>query len=120
MQRLFVYGTLAPGRVNHHEIAHIEGIWQPATLRGHLLEQGWGATLGFPAIRPDLTAEPVAGYVLSANTLDAHWQQLDNFEGPGYQRQRVAVRIDSGAMLAAYVYALKEAGSNPHPPDSTS
>ena len=49
-QRLFVYGTLAPGRPNEHVLAPLGGTWQPAFVRGRLHAQGWGAAPGYPAI----------------------------------------------------------------------
>ena len=50
MQRLFVYGTLAPGRPNSHMLEAIGGAWRRASVRGTLHPEGWGATLGYPAI----------------------------------------------------------------------
>ena len=48
-ERLFVYGSLAPGESNAHVLAGIDGTWEPATVTGTLHPEGWGATLGFPA-----------------------------------------------------------------------
>ena len=48
--RLFVYGTLAPGRSNAHVLATVPGTWEPATVRGTLFPEGWGAALGYPGI----------------------------------------------------------------------
>ena len=42
LDRLFVYGSLAPNRANHHVISHVQGTWQPATVKGKLHDQGWG------------------------------------------------------------------------------
>ncbi|GMM83898.1 hypothetical protein [Pseudoalteromonas sp. MTN2-4] len=50
MERLFVYGTLAPGKPNEHILQEVEGEWLPATVKGELHQTGWGAELGFPAI----------------------------------------------------------------------
>ena len=44
--RLFVYGTLAPGRPKEHVLAEVSGTWEPATVRGKLLQGGWVAELG--------------------------------------------------------------------------
>ncbi|MEO0354161.1 MAG: gamma-glutamylcyclotransferase family protein, partial [Cyanobacteria bacterium P01_A01_bin.3] len=52
MERLFVYGTLAPGRVNHGMLEAIPGSWRAATLKGKLLAEGWGSELGCPGIIP--------------------------------------------------------------------
>ena len=48
--RLFVYGTLAPGRPNEHVLAAIPGSWEAATVKGKLFQEGWGARAGFPGI----------------------------------------------------------------------
>lgn len=105
-ERLFIYGTLAPGRPNHHHMADIPGTWEPATLRGRLYEEGWGAAAGYPAIVPADDGDPVAGFVFSSDQLTVHWARLDAFEGDGYRRARVTVTREDGAELEAFVYAL--------------
>lgn len=105
--RLFIYGTLAPGRSNHHVVSEIEGIWQAATLHGDLVDGGWGAEMGCPAIVPRVDGPPVQGFVLSSSALDAHWSRLDAFEGDGYERRAVKVLLASGEQVDAQVYALR-------------
>ena len=53
MERLFVYGTLAPGQPNEHVLAAIGGTWEPAIDTGTLHQDGWGASLGNPGITLD-------------------------------------------------------------------
>ena len=53
-QRLAVYGSLAPGRSNHHVVAPLGGEWTDGCIEGDLLPVGWGAALGFNAFRPRL------------------------------------------------------------------
>ncbi|MEM7584098.1 MAG: gamma-glutamylcyclotransferase family protein [Acidobacteriota bacterium] len=105
-QRLFIYGTLAPGRANHHVMADIPGTWQPATLRGRLIDEGWGAAMGCPAIVPTPDGDEVAGFVFASSELDDHWARLDAFEGEGYERLTVTVRVEGDDEVEAYVYAL--------------
>ncbi|MEM7080042.1 MAG: gamma-glutamylcyclotransferase family protein [Pseudomonadota bacterium] len=107
MQHLFVYGTLAPGRENDHELRGIPGSWHVASLRGALLADGWGAAQGYPGIVPNQAEAPVQGVLFSSTQLHHHWQRLDAFEGPGYQRIEVLVDVQSGFSLAAFVYALQ-------------
>lgn len=107
VQRLFVYGTLAPGRANHEVLASIPGSWDAATLKGILFDEGWGAKLGCPGIVPDATGDEVDGFVLSSTDLPQHWQRLDAFEGEGYERVPVTVRIDGTGAVDAWVYALR-------------
>ncbi|MEL6449352.1 MAG: gamma-glutamylcyclotransferase family protein [Pseudomonadota bacterium] len=112
-ERLFIYGTLAPGRSNHHEMADIPGDWQPATLRGRLYEEGWGAASGYPAIVPGEDGEPVAGFVFSSDHLGDHWARLDAFEGEGYSREQVTVTLQDGTRLEAFVYSLNTTSRRP-------
>jgi gamma-glutamylcyclotransferase (GGCT)/AIG2-like uncharacterized protein YtfP len=49
-EHLFVYGTLAPGRPNEHVLEPLDGTWRRATVRGDLLDVGWGAEHGYPAL----------------------------------------------------------------------
>ena len=106
MNRLFVYGTLAPGQENHHVLEKLGGTWQRAFLKGTLQQRGWGAAMGCPGIVPSDQGEEVAGYVLSSDALATHWPVLDDFEGSEYQRTPVTVRLENGESIEAYVYAL--------------
>src|SRR5215207_356114 len=49
---LAVYGTLAPGKPNHHVLAPLGGEWTDGLIEGDLLPMGWGAELGYPGFRP--------------------------------------------------------------------
>lgn len=107
--RLFVYGTLAPGQPNAHELAGLPGTWQPATVIGLLLPEGWGAAAGYPGLVLDTAGETVAGQIFQSDALPCHWARLDAFEGEGYRRTLTAVRLDDGSTVEAYVYCLSEA-----------
>ena len=103
---LFVYGTLAPGRPNAHVLAPIPGEWEPATVTGTLLPEGWGAAAGYPGLILDEHGAEVAGFLFSSHALAEHWPRLDAFEGEGYERVLTnAIRTD-GTTVEAYVYAL--------------
>ena len=88
---LAVYGTLAPGRPNHHIVAPLGGEWTEGLIEGDLLPVGWGADLGYPGFRPRAGGDAVAVWVLSAPLLASAWPDLDRFEGPGYRRILVPV-----------------------------
>src|SRR5262245_63560459 len=81
--RLIAYGTLAPGRPNHHQLATLEGRWISGVVRGDLVNAGWGDELGYPALvlKPD--GAPVDVQVFESKDLPRHWERLDDFEGPG-------------------------------------
>ena len=105
---LAVYGTLAPGRVNHHLVADIPGEWiSDLFVRGHLMSEGWGASLGFPALRWTLDGPEVAIQLFISTQLSEHWPRLDEFEGEEYQRILVPVYRGHELMTIANLYALK-------------
>jgi gamma-glutamylcyclotransferase (GGCT)/AIG2-like uncharacterized protein YtfP len=90
-QTLAVYGTLAPGRPNHHVVAPLGGEWTEGVIEGDLHPVGWAATYGYPAFLPRPGGPAVPVHVLTAPTLAAAWPELDDFEGPGYRRILVPV-----------------------------
>ncbi|WP_394762535.1 gamma-glutamylcyclotransferase family protein, partial [Phenylobacterium sp.] len=58
--RLVVYGSLAPGKSNHHQMDGMTGTWTPGTVRGHFRDIGWGTDQGFPGLTPDPAGPEVA------------------------------------------------------------
>jgi gamma-glutamylcyclotransferase (GGCT)/AIG2-like uncharacterized protein YtfP len=109
--RLFVYGTLAPGRPNEHVLANVAGHWEPATVRGRLFREGWGAKSGYPGIVPDERGDEVHGFVLTSPELTDHLSRLDEFEGAGYERVVVAVQLGDGSLVDAHIYKLSNRSS---------
>lgn len=107
--KLFVYGTLAPGRPNEHILAPIAGTWQPATVTGKLYQNGWGAALGYPGIVIDSQGDKVEGLIFSSDKLPDNWSMFDEFEGEGYQRVTVTVELADGNNTDAQIYALAQA-----------
>ena len=104
--RLATYGTLAPGRANHHQLSGLAGRWSEATVRGRLVEEGWGADLGFPGLILDPAAAPIAVHVFESPDLPAHWPRLDSFEGDGYRRVTVDAETPTGPLsVSIYVIA---------------
>ena len=105
MDRLATYGSLAPGRPNHSFVAGLRGRWFPGVVHGRLVQEGWGATLGYPAIVLDPDGAAVDVQVLESADLPAHWSRLDGFEGGGYERVLTTVTTADGP-VEAYVYVL--------------
>lgn len=117
MNRLFVYGSLGPGRPNEKVLQAIGGRWEAGSIRGKLVEAGWGAIMGFPGLVFDDANDEIPGSVFFSDNLENHWASLDQFEGDEYQRVPVTVTLTSGYMVDAYVYALRLASSAHHPDD---
>lgn len=103
LRRLAVYGSLAPGRRNHHQVAGLSGRWTPATVRGRVIEHAWGTP--YPGIVLDDGGPEVAVALFESADLPAAWTRLDAFEGPGYRRTTTTVRTARGALHAS-IYAL--------------
>jgi gamma-glutamylcyclotransferase (GGCT)/AIG2-like uncharacterized protein YtfP len=110
--KLAVYGTLAPGEVNHSQIAGISGRWSDGFVHGELLQAGWGADHGYPALawRPDGPRVPAKLFV--APDLDRHWRRLDEFEGDGYRRILVSFEADGDIVAVANLYADRSDAEN--------
>jgi gamma-glutamylcyclotransferase (GGCT)/AIG2-like uncharacterized protein YtfP len=110
LNRLATYGTLAPGRPNHHHLDGLEGRWFAGHVNGMLVQAGWGAGLGYPALVLDPDGPDIGVDVFESVDLPAHWERLDAFEGPGYRRVVTAVRTSVGDVDAS-IYVLVEAGA---------
>ncbi len=69
MKKLFVYGTLCPGRSNAHILENIGGEWQQGYVTGTFYERGWGAAADFPGVVLDKNGQRVNGYLFSLTSL---------------------------------------------------
>jgi gamma-glutamylcyclotransferase (GGCT)/AIG2-like uncharacterized protein YtfP len=73
------------------------------------LQEGWGAAVGYPGIVLSESGPEVKGFVFTSADLPGHWALLDEFEGEGYVRVLVPVRLVAGGVVEAYIYALATA-----------
>jgi len=106
MERLFIYGSLQPGGPNEHVLAEIGGDWEPAVVKGNLLEKGWGASMGYPGLVIDERGNDVHGHVFASSNLSAKWTYLDQLEGEEYERTVASVTLLSGEQVQAHIYVL--------------
>lgn len=107
---LIIYGSLAPGESNHSIMDPIKGEWKKATIKGKLLEGGWGSSLGYHGFTPANSdeAEIINAYVLFSKDLTASWNYLDEFEGDGYIRIQTEYQLENGEKGIGFIYALKQ------------
>ena len=108
IERLFVYGTLGPGRPNAHVMESIGGSWESATVTGTLRQEGWGAAMGYPGIDLDERGGEVEGFLFTSKNLSSHWADLDAFEGEAYERVLTVVKLKDNTPVDAYVYVLRQ------------
>ena len=106
---LFVYGSLQPGKENAFRLERIGGRWAKGSIRGTLLDRGWGAGIGFPALMLDEGGQEISGYLFLSRGLDAAWPELDEFEGEDYRRVLAPVSLSNGETVEAFVYELRQA-----------
>jgi len=107
IKKLFVYGTLGPGRPNEHIMRNIGGTWEEASVIGILHQEGWGAAMGYPGITLDKEGDKVEGFLFSSDKISEHWSELDEFEGEAYERVLTTVELQNGTVVDAYIYTLK-------------
>ena len=113
-ERLAVYGSLAPGRSNHHMVAPLGGTWTDGVVEGDLAQFGWGAAIGYPALRLRPGGPPVPVHVLTSPALPGRWAELDAFEGAEYRRVLVPVwSADPKSRVLLTVANLYEAVAEP-------
>jgi chorismate mutase/gamma-glutamylcyclotransferase (GGCT)/AIG2-like uncharacterized protein YtfP len=103
--RLAAYGSLQPGQPSHHHLATLAGQWSTGTVRGTLVNEGWGASLGFPGLVLDPNDSEVAVQLFESADLPAHWPRLDALEGDGYRRVMTVVQTPDGPRNAS-IYVL--------------
>ncbi len=106
VQKLFVYGSLAPGESNAHMLSGLNGNWHKANARGELIASGWGNAVGFPGIRLNPGGDEVPGLVFESSDLTSYWHELDRFEGKEYERVLTQVLLEDGTVIDAFVYEL--------------
>src|SRR3546814_1794753 len=104
--RLFVYGSLAPGQRNGHVLVNVPGRWEPATVTGALRQEGWGAAMGYPGIVLDPAGAAVEGFIFSSGHLFAPWARLDAFEGE--RSEEHTSELQSLMRISYAVFCLKK------------
>jgi gamma-glutamylcyclotransferase (GGCT)/AIG2-like uncharacterized protein YtfP len=108
-ETLAVYGSLAPGRSNYHIVEPLGGEWSDGFVEGELFQTGWGAALGYWAMRPRAQGNRIDVKILKSSRLSDAWQMLDDFEGSEYRRILVAVRDENNELHAvANIYSAAE------------
>jgi gamma-glutamylcyclotransferase (GGCT)/AIG2-like uncharacterized protein YtfP len=102
-RKLAVYGTLAPGEVNHGVLSHLRGMWDEAQVEGSL------TTLkGLPAFQWRIRSGWVDIWILTSLDLEDYWARLDQFEGVMYRRIMVPVVFRSGGRAVGNIYEANE------------
>jgi len=100
-RKLIVYGTLAPGKVNHDIISEIQGTWEDCNLNGIVIDKN-----GLPLFVWQPSKPPIKAQLFTSVSLPNWWDRLDQFEGSNYKRILVPVSKNDGMAVAnCYVAA---------------
>jgi gamma-glutamylcyclotransferase (GGCT)/AIG2-like uncharacterized protein YtfP len=94
-QKLFTYGTLAPGKPNHRILSGLQGTWARCTTRGQLMEVS-----GLPVFRWTPFGPRIEGELFVSPDLAQQWAQLDQFEGASYKRRMISGVTNTGTVVA--------------------
>lgn len=88
-RRLAVYGTLAPGEVNHFVIEPVGGTWSDVELEGEM-----GEWAGYPMFEWVTSGGHAKASLVESQTLASFWPRLDQFETDHYARHLVPFTAD--------------------------
>jgi gamma-glutamylcyclotransferase (GGCT)/AIG2-like uncharacterized protein YtfP len=101
-QRLFAYGTLQSGECRN-------GFLVAGRIRSVLAARAPGKLFDFgeyPGMRLSVAGGEVVGEVIEFEDLDRILPELDEEEGPEYQREMIEVRLEVGGTVEAWAYVL--------------
>jgi gamma-glutamylcyclotransferase (GGCT)/AIG2-like uncharacterized protein YtfP len=94
---LAVYGSLRPGQQNFYLIESISGEWFTGTTEGELgLWRQYKRLIVDSGVRNQIPVD-----VLRSSELPQHWDRLDQFEGPAYERILWPVTTSEGLIVAS-------------------
>ncbi len=91
-----------PGGLYHYLLADLPGAWEPCLIRGHM-----GEFWGFKAFQYDEYGPEHPAWLFSSPALPQKFPDLDAFEGEGYQRRLIPVRVGQRRVLA-HIYAARD------------
>ena len=103
--RLAIYGTLAPGGINHEQIADLKGSWRKGVILGRFEKAQVGDHVGLPGLLLDPAGQMIDVQVFESADLPDHWARLDAFEGVEFQRVVTNVETADGP-VAASIYVI--------------
>jgi len=94
-RKLVVYGTLAPGNVNHGVLSDISGTWEDCSLRGCI-----DIINGLPCFNWQTSGPVIKAQLFTSDVLPNKWDKIDSFEGSYYRRILLPVEKSQGIAIA--------------------
>lgn len=106
-RKLVVYGTLAPGNVNHNMLSDIQGAWEDCAVNGHVDEINGLPFFDWQPMGPSIKAQLFISAILPSN-----WDRLDQFEVSKYKRILIPVKKSHGICIANIYVANHHSEAN--------
>lgn len=103
--RLASYGTLAPGKINHHQLDGLKGHWISGSIKGRLVKVNAGVHTGLIGLEIDPQEDLVEVQIFESPDLVNHWERLDAFETEQFRRVVATIKTESGE-LEASIYEI--------------
>lgn len=94
-QKFVVYGTLAPGEINHSIILDIQGHWEDCKIIGEL-----DKSKSIPYFNWNPKGQLIDAKLFSTAELPDCWKRIDRFEGEQYRRLLIPVLRERGIAIA--------------------
>jgi gamma-glutamylcyclotransferase (GGCT)/AIG2-like uncharacterized protein YtfP len=105
-EKLFVYGSLAPGQSNYQILSEMHGTWTNCKIRGSITKN---AKLQY--FKWDVYGEEIDAKLFTTPDLKDKWNSIDRFEGSSYQRHLITGRLSNGDLTVANIYLAPEPDS---------
>lgn len=99
VNRLLVYGTLAPGQVNEKILSGIPGIWTEGFVKGMVETRN-----GLPEFKWRTNSDEIKIKVFNSDVLVQHIEKINKFEGSNYRRILIPVRVSPSLFSVGFIY----------------
>jgi gamma-glutamylcyclotransferase (GGCT)/AIG2-like uncharacterized protein YtfP len=102
-EKLFVYGSLAPGQPNHRILSDLQGTWTNCKIKGWIMKMG-----GLQYFNWDTRGDDIEVQLFTSSKLHENWEFLDRFEGTSYKRHLITGKLQNNEVIVANIYLAPE------------
>jgi gamma-glutamylcyclotransferase (GGCT)/AIG2-like uncharacterized protein YtfP len=106
INRLIVYGSLAPGESNEHVLQPLKGTWSSGFIKGYKEILTTGEAIGYYAFTPDDNGPDIEVLIFESDELFGYWDVLDEFEGDDYKRILIEYEDPKGKKQMGHIYRI--------------
>jgi gamma-glutamylcyclotransferase (GGCT)/AIG2-like uncharacterized protein YtfP len=103
VEKLFVYGSLAPEQPNHQILSDLSGTWTNCKIIGSIMKID-----GLQYFNWDIRGEEIEVQLFTSLGLQKKWESLDHFEGSSYTRHLITGKLPNSELIIANIYLAPE------------